>query len=256
VPPPNSAGIILAGGKSRRLGRDKASETLLGLTLLQRAVSALDGLVEEVVVVRSRGQELPQVACSVPLRLVDDLRPDAGPLGGLVTGLVSTDARACLAVACDMPLLQGALLAAILSLLPGHDAVVPVAAGGPQPLCAAYSRSALPVLQKHLDAGGLRLSDAVASLDVVAAGPDLWRPLDPDGLSFINVNSEEDLRSAETRLRSAAGSAARCQVWYGDRRCGRAATHRTQHSGILVCAVDAAVWGSLYEEVAEEDEEE
>jgi molybdopterin-guanine dinucleotide biosynthesis protein A len=254
VPPPHSAAIVLTGGKSRRLGRDKASEVLLGVTLLQRVVSALDGIADEIMIVRSRGQELPPVACSVSVRILDDIDPEAGPLGGLVTGLAATEADAALGVACDMPLLQPRLLSALLALLPGHDAVVPVAAGRSQPLCAAYSRSALASLQKRLEARDLRLSEALSALDVVEAGPDLWRPLDPDGLSFLNINTDEDLRTAETLLRSAAAGGFRCQVWYGDRRCGRAATHRTQHSGIPVCAIDAAVWGSLYEEVAEEEE--
>jgi molybdopterin-guanine dinucleotide biosynthesis protein A len=250
-----AAAIVLAGGKSTRLGRDKASEPLLGVPLLQRVLDRLMGVVSEFVVVTAPGQVLPELTSPARLTVVEDVYPGAGPLGGLFTGLRAVSEDVALAVACDMPLVAPELARLLLSLIPGHDAVVPVADGAPQPLCAAYSRSCLGPMQRRIEARKLKLTDLLDDLDVVHVAPEAWRALDAEGLSFLNVNREEDLARAEallseTRLRpSTAGP--RCQVWYGSRRCGRPATHRTRHSGINVCAVDAAVWGALYEEVEE-----
>ncbi|HEX5370591.1 MAG TPA: molybdenum cofactor guanylyltransferase, partial [Dehalococcoidia bacterium] len=104
-----AAAIILAGGRSTRLGRDKASEVLLERTLLQRAIDAFAGLAEEYVVVRAAGQALPQVEAQGTLRIVEDAYPQTGPLGGIYTGLDTMQTTHAVVVACDLPLLQPAL---------------------------------------------------------------------------------------------------------------------------------------------------
>jgi len=111
-----AAAIILAGGKSTRLGRDKASELLLGRPLLQRVIDRLAGLVDEYVIVSAVGQELPEVVVPVPPSVVEDIYPETGPLGGIYTGLKAARAPVGLAVACDMPLLQRPLVAELLRL--------------------------------------------------------------------------------------------------------------------------------------------
>lgn len=196
---PNVAAIILAGGKSSRFGRDKASELLRGRSLLQRVADRLDGLVDEYVIVTAAGQQLPSLYASRPIVSVEDLYPEAGPLGGVYTGLATTQAPLAIAVACDMPLLQPALLRALLRLAPGHDAAVPMNEL-PEPLCAVYAASCLPAIKAQLDAGSYKMTGFYGAVDVRYVEPETWRRFDPDGLSFFNLNSEDDLRRAEQLL--------------------------------------------------------
>jgi molybdenum cofactor guanylyltransferase len=195
------AGIILAGGKSTRLGRDKASEVLLGRSLLQRVVQRLDGLVDEYVVVTAAGQELPPLYASRPIATVEDLFPDAGPLGALYTGLSSMTATSAIAVACDMPLLKPSLLALLLRLHPGHDAVVPLNSL-PEPLCAVYTPACLPAIKAQLDAAQYKMTGFLDAVDVRFVEPTEWQRPDRDGVSFLNLNSEDDVRRAEGILSS------------------------------------------------------
>jgi molybdenum cofactor guanylyltransferase len=245
--------IILAGGKSSRLGRDKAAQPLLGVPLLQRVVGRIEGIVSEVVIVKAKSQVLPDVRALTPLTVVEDLDPDSGPLAGLYAGLTALEADAAVAVACDMPLLQRPLLEELLRLLAGHDAVVPAGEDGrPQALCAIYSKACLGAIRARLDSGRLQLTALLEDLDVVEVRPETWRRFDPEGLSFVNVNTEEDLPLAEALLSpenaAVARSGLRCQVWYGSRQCRQPATHRSEHTGVLVCAMHASIWGDLYEE--------
>ena len=193
--------IILAGGKSKRLGRDKASEVLLEVSLLQRVLDTLTGLVGGIVIVAAPGQRLPEVTSDAELTMVEDAYPETGPLGGLYTGLATLTSSKAIAVACDMPLLQPRLLQELLRLSDGYDAVVPLWNEIPQPLCAVYSRSYLEPLRRRLDAGALRVTGFYDDLSVRRVTPEEWRRFDPEGLSFLNVNTEADLRRAEGVLR-------------------------------------------------------
>jgi molybdopterin-guanine dinucleotide biosynthesis protein A len=193
--------VILAGGLSTRFGRDKAPELLLGRSLLQRVIDRLAGLVDEYVVVTAAGQTLPHLEASLPIEEMQDLYPRVGPLGGLYSGMSVMRHLQAIAVACDMPLLQPALLSELLRLLPGHDAVVPLTdAGLPEPLCAAYSIDCLPALLDCIDQERYKLTSFFEDVDVLYVQPAVWRAFDREGLSFLNVNREEDLRRAEALL--------------------------------------------------------
>jgi molybdopterin-guanine dinucleotide biosynthesis protein A len=194
--------VVLAGGRSSRLGRDKASLELLGRPLLRRVLDRLAGLADEYVVVRAAGQVLPAVK-GQSLSIVDDLYRGAGPLGGIYTGLASLQAPRAIVVACDMPLLQPALLAELLRLGQGQAAVVPLNdAGLPEPLCAVYARPCLETLRAQLEAGRFKVSDALDLVRPRYVRPEAWRRFDPQGRSFQNVNTEEDLRRVTELLRS------------------------------------------------------
>jgi molybdopterin-guanine dinucleotide biosynthesis protein A len=198
------AAIVLAGGKSTRFGRDKAGELLLGRSLLQRALDAFDGLVDECVIVHAAGQSLPVVTTSTALTLVQDLYPESGPLGGIYTGLGAMQAPVAVVVACDMPLLQPALLGGLLRLAPSNDLVVPVNNGMPEPLCAAYSKLCIEAIKRQLDAGAFKVTGFYHQLSPLYLQPEQWRAFDPEGLSFRNLNLESDLVAVEALLRERA----------------------------------------------------
>ncbi len=193
--------IILAGGASRRLGRDKAGALLGGRTLLERAVLAMQQLAGEVIVVVAPAQPSP-LPPELSVRLEEDLHPGRGPLAGLYTGLLAARSPYCWAVGCDMPFLSPPLLRYLRERAPTYDAVVPVVAGRLHPLHAVYSKTALPIAEEMLTEGGGSLHGLLERLHVLHIGetegarPEEWRR------SCFNINTPEDWAQAEASDKS------------------------------------------------------
>jgi len=186
--------IVLIGGLSRRFGRDKAAEVVGGRSLLQHVVDAVSLLAQEVVVVAARGGSFPPVGCALPLKLVEDVREGAGALGGLYSGLLAASRPQAVALACDMPLLSLPLLRHLSGLLSDDwDVVMPRWQGREEPLHAFYHRTCVPAIERLLDAGGRRFVDFLPEVRVRYVAQDEIERFDPEGRSFWNVNSKEDL---------------------------------------------------------------
>ncbi|MDE2687722.1 MAG: molybdenum cofactor guanylyltransferase [Chloroflexota bacterium] len=188
--------IVLAGGLSRRLGRDKALEPFGGEPLISRVIGRLATLANETVVVvnsKERATELPLPAGA---KTAVDIYPDSGSLGGIFTGLTTASNEWGFVVACDMPFLNTALIKHILSLRQGHDAVVPMLEGYPEPTHSAYSKACLPHIQCRLEAGQLRIARFFDDIRVRYVQDDEVDALDADRLSFFNVNTPDDLAHA------------------------------------------------------------
>ena len=186
--------IILAGGKSRRFGRDKAVELVAGRSLLQRAVDAVTPLASEIVVAGSRGVEIPLIETDLPLQVVSDVREKAGALGGLYTGLLAARHEETLALACDMPLLNLSLLQHLWSLLTDEwDVVMPVWRRE-EPLHAFYRRTCIAPIERLLDRGGMRFVEFLPEVRVRYVPRAEIERFDAEGRSFWNVNREEDLQ--------------------------------------------------------------
>ena len=204
--PPAVTGIILAGGRSSRMGRDKASLDLAGRTLLQRTVTALAGAVDEIVIVHAPGQALPVVDAPCPVRLASDPIEGEGPLLGMATGLEAAGAPIVIVVGVDMPFLQPALLRLLAArVADGARWLLPIAAQRPQPLCSAFARDALPVLRAHIAAGDRAPMTVAADLGMTRLEEDAWSIADPDGLSFIDVDTPEDFAAALVRMEERGG---------------------------------------------------
>ncbi len=197
--------IVLAGGRSTRMGRDKASLVLGGRTLLQRVVDAVGVIASEVVVVGAPGRDLPAVVSPRALLLVADSVEGQGPLAGIIAGLDATERAVAVVVGCDQPFVQPALLAHLAELATMHVAAVPVVDGRAQPLCSAVRREALPALRTAFE-GGQRAARVIADLDgAVLVPPDAWQAFDPDGRSFAGVNTPQELDAASRYLRAISG---------------------------------------------------
>ena len=197
-------GIILAGGLSRRLGRDKAVEPIEGQPLVGRVMDALSGITDELVVVVNtpqRGRELPLRDSAV---VAVDIYPNAGSLGGIFTGLSSASNQWGIVVACDMPFLNLDLLSYLLSFRESHDAVVPVLDDRPEPTHAAYSKVCLPAIEARLEADDLKIARFFDDVRVKYVSQRRVEEIDPDRRSFFNVNTEGDL--ARARLLAGEGS--------------------------------------------------
>lgn len=191
--------MILAGGQSRRMGRNKLSLEVGGETLVRRVTEALSYRCEEVI--------LAGTSDDVPtnVRRVDDARPGEGPLAGIEAGLVAARFPLVFVAAGDMPFLSDALVSYLLDeLVRGEvQAVVPSCGGRLHPLCAAYERSVLPRLRSALEEEVRSVREFVGRLERVAYAEEaeIGAFGDPDVL-LMNVNSPEDLR----RAREVAGA--------------------------------------------------
>ena len=192
------AAIVLVGGSGRRMGRDKALLEIGGSTLVQMLVTRFDGAFGQVVVVARSDQGLAVERALV----VHDLYRDAGPLAGLHAGLLASPDEINFVLACDMPFAAPELARYLISLLSDRDAVVPMLERGPEPLFAAYRKSALPEIESSLKAGRLRIRDTLDRLDVLYVPENDLRQRDPELRSFRNVNTPEDYEEALRMLRN------------------------------------------------------
>ena len=188
--------IILAGGDSQRMGSDKANLLLGGQTLLQRVSVTMQEIFPHVIVsVRQPRPEidLPQVCDEQP----GDGMPGAGPLAGLVAGLGHITTSWAFAVACDMPFVAPALVEQLGKFRSGHQAVVPVVQGFPQPLAAFYAGSCLPVMRDNLAGGGERsLRAALEQLQVRYVDEGELLQADPALRSFFDLDTPQDIAAA------------------------------------------------------------
>jgi molybdenum cofactor guanylyltransferase len=201
APRSDAAAIVLAGGRSSRMGRPKALLPFDDQPLITHVVATLGRLVAEVVVVAAPGQDLP----AMPVTLVCDDVAYQGPVGGLCYGLSATTRDVCFVTSCDSAFLNTALIAHLVSEMPGHDVVVPTWEGRLQPLHAVYRRSVLPLLASQLARGELRpvsLFDKVRTRRIEEGE---IRHFDPDGWSFFNMNTPEDYAQALAQWKVMAG---------------------------------------------------
>ena len=191
---------LLSGGKSSRMGRDKALTPFLGRPLIQRILERLVSVGEEVILSTNR----PEDYAFLGLPSYPDLIPDCGALGGLYTALSYAGHSIVAAVACDMPFANPALFKYELMLLSksGADVVIPSTPDGLEPLHAVYRRdSCLPVVRKALEAGQLKLVNWLPEVSVRMVLPEEVKHFDPQGLAFWNLNTPEEFRQAEERAR-------------------------------------------------------
>jgi len=189
--------IVLAGGKGLRLGRDKILEVIGDSNLLQRVVSQLGSFNSNIVVVVASGKSLPQFTDYPRLRIVTDIYPGKGALGGLHAGLATSNTFYNLVVACDMPFLNQALLQYMVQLSPGFDLVVPRVGELVEPLHAVYSRNCLAPIERLLKQGEIRVRALFELVKVRYVEADEIERFDPKHLSFFNINTEADLEMAQ-----------------------------------------------------------
>ena len=180
------AGIVLAGGASSRMGRDKSLLRLDGSTLLERAVATLSHVFEEVLV--AGGREV-RTANRERVRVVQDRFPCLGPLGGIHAALKETDRNAGFVAACDMPLLDPDVIAKQVALwrTVETDALVPLVNGRPEPLHAVYAKRCLPAIEEQIERGEYRVRALLNAVRV-----HFWEPGPAETRTFANVNTPED----------------------------------------------------------------
>ena len=196
----DTTGVILAGGKSRRMGRDKALLELGGKTLIDRVLERFVPLFPELIVVTN---DIPRLA-PPGATVVSDLLPGAGALGGLYTGLVYASFPRIFICACDMPFVSPAAIEYLLHQADRYDVVLPVFPDGPHPLHAVYGKRCKRPIATRLAAGSLRIIDFFPEVRVLEVTRDSLEGVDPELRSVWNLNTPEDLREAEAIIRKGA----------------------------------------------------
>ncbi|MHB0875824.1 MAG: molybdenum cofactor guanylyltransferase [Anaerolineae bacterium] len=181
-------GAVLAGGRSLRMGADKARLCVGGRPLIGWAIAALRTVVPRVYCVG--GDRLLAASLSVPY--VPDLVAGAGPLGGIHSALQALSSDV-LVIGCDMPLVQPEMLDLIIAGDDSADAVVPVNGGEYEPLLALYRQSCVPAIEGSLAGGRRRVASFFSDVRLHRLSEQTWRPIDPEGRSFRNVNTPQDL---------------------------------------------------------------
>jgi molybdopterin-guanine dinucleotide biosynthesis protein A len=187
--------IVLAGGLGMRMGGlAKAFLTLGGRTFIQRILDTLAPLVNSVCV----STNSPDAYRHLGVRIVEDPERGRGPLMGIMAGLRASTEDACFVVAADAPLLQPGLVRLLGARARDWDAVVPVWEDRFEPLCAVYSRGCLPEMERTLDQG--RVVSFFPFVRVCSVPEAEVKTEDPEGLSFANVNTQEDLERLQMRV--------------------------------------------------------
>ena len=192
--------IILAGGESRRMGQPKHLSPTSQGTVIDALIQKLSSLFVETLVV---GRKLDLEGEG--FRIVEDARTEQCPLVGIVSGLLAAGTDLCFVVACDLPFVKPELVRYLLSRANGVDIAVPVANGYYEPLCAAYRRTVIPVIQEILDQGFLRITGIYDRLRLCEVPEPNIRRFDPELASFVNLNTPRELELLSS-LGSESGS--------------------------------------------------
>ncbi len=186
----NITGVILVGGKSRRMGQDKAFMDVSGKPLFERVLDVFAANFTRILLAGDRGERFIDYA----LPIHADIYPGSS-LGGLYTGLFRADTDAIFVSSCDLPFPSSAVLRHLCSLVEGHDAVVPKTAYGLEPLFAVYSKNCLEPMQAMLDAGILSILDLLPQIDVRYVDEAELAVINTTENAFLNLNTPADYQA-------------------------------------------------------------
>jgi molybdenum cofactor guanylyltransferase len=193
----SASAIILAGGRSARMGRPKATLRFGNTTLIERTIAELARVFDDIVVVgapESEAIELPALGAATMVRDDDAYQ---GPIGALARGLRMARHELAFACSCDLPMLRAEVVPWLLSLLDeGDDAVIPQVGQRLQPLHAAYRTRCAGALEAMLARGERRLSAIADAVRTRVVSEAEYRRADPETLSCFNINTPEDYARA------------------------------------------------------------
>jgi len=185
-----ASGIILAGGSSSRMGRDKSLMVYNQQTLIERTVNELRKVVDEIVIASNNTSKygIPGVI-EVP-----DLYPGMGPLAGIHAGLKQIKHQYAFVISCDMPLFRAELAKYLLELSPGYDVVVPQINEYHEPLCAVYSKNCIEPMENCLKAGVKKIYLFYPQVRILMVGREEIEKIGVPEELFYNLNTPEDYR--------------------------------------------------------------
>lgn len=187
-----ATGVILAGGKSRRMGSDKSFLEIGQAGMIQLVAAELQKVFEEILI--AGGSE--ETGRRLGLTVVADLIPGGGPLSGIHAALTASSHDKCLVVPCDMPFLKAEMAALMVGLAQGYEVAVPTDGVYFQPLFAVYDKSCIEVIEQSLRAGRYKVIDFYPQVRVNYVHEKLLGELADTWRAFFNVNTPRDLYQA------------------------------------------------------------
>jgi molybdopterin-guanine dinucleotide biosynthesis protein A len=193
--------IVLAGGKSIRFGHDKILERIGNTNLLEKVISLVDPISTNIIIVTAKERALTRIAKHPKVKIVNDIFPGQGSLGGIYTGLVKSDSFYNLVVAADMPFLNESLLRYMIKVADGYDFVLPRVGKWYEPLHAIYSKNCIDPINSILEKGKKIIVELFDYVKVKFIEVEEIDRFDSKHLSFFNINTKEDLEIAKSIAR-------------------------------------------------------
>lgn len=200
---PNCSIVINAGGKSTRMGSDKALLEIAGKPMIEHILDQTAGLGEQIIITNN-----PQAYAYLKLPLVGDRLPDKGALGGLYTAVEAASQPYAVVLACDMPFVNRPLLEFMLAQAADFEAVVPRLLSAEtgkveaEPFRAVYAKTCLGPIQRALEAGKMRMISFFPDIRLRWVEEAEIRPYDPELLSFRNCNTPQELEEVRALWQS------------------------------------------------------
>ena len=189
-------GIILAGGKNRRIGTNKAFLVVNGARIIDRTVRIFKNIFAEVIIVTNE----PLAYLDQNVTLVTDIFPDKGALGGLYSGLFFASREWAFVCACDMPFINNHFIEYMIRQVGSYDIVSADAGDGLQPMHAVYNKKILPEMKSMLDQEKLKIACLYKSSRTLTIRGDVLDTFDPGRKMFLNVNTYNDLQTITKKV--------------------------------------------------------
>lgn len=187
------SGVILAGGKSSRYGKNKAFIKINGIPLIEKVITVMGSVFQELIIITNT----PHKYSHLRLPVYKDLIEGLGPLGGIFTGLTAISKDAGFFVACDMPSLNRELLRHMVECKDDFDAVVPRISGKMEALYALYRNTCLPAIRRQIDSREYQIFRFFSEVSVRYVDEGEIRQFDPELRSFFNVNTPQELQEIQ-----------------------------------------------------------
>ena len=188
--------FILAGGKSKRLGEDKVNTMIGDESLLELMIRKVSEIFENVVIISRRDSKLPDTGNKV----LYDLIPECGSLGGIYTGLVKSPTYHSFFLSCDMPFIEKPFIEKMISEKRDYDILLPRDGINYQPLHGIYTKSCIPLTRNLLASGNLKIIDLFSKLNVRYIEKSAWESYDREKRMFLNINTSQELELARESI--------------------------------------------------------
>ena len=182
--------IILAGGKSRRMGFNKAFLKYGDKTFIEYQIAKLTKIFDEILLSANE----PCIYANLNLPIVSDILPEKGPLSGICAGLIRAASSYAFVIACDMPFINEKVILYLKGLIDNYDVVVPQTSRGLEPMHAFYSKNCIQPMYRCLEQGKLRIIDFFSEVKVRIVDEKELKGLDVSIQSLINLNTPEEYK--------------------------------------------------------------